>query len=264
MPQWSKSAALHREWEYRTFLSLVWNTTSDREAPSRCVEWWIPTFLFASRLLPLLKHGILYIGFPSSLSSRFGPDQGRHRPHPAGNPGRRPSLDRAAWEPPAGGSHPTSIASGLDVALSDDARLSAATSGTRLRARRWREIRSLALRLGRWATAAAGGAASGRKPIKMDRRTRVTKSASSQAPHHSPVAPKRERRPSMFEKEAVSAERRPEAASPPPRRSCSVLVVARRGKDGCTSPSSVFLTLAKLNLGGAPWFRRRRPRGFCC
>lgn len=168
-------------------------------------------------------------------------------------------------EPPAGGSHPTSIASGLDVALSNDARLSAATSGTRLRARRWREIRSLALRPGRWATTAAGGAASGRKLIKMDRRTRVTKSTSSQAPHHSPVAPKRERRPSMFEKEAVSAERRPEAASPPPRRSCSVLVVVqRRGKDGCTSPSSVFLTLAKLSLGGATWFRRRRPRVFCC
>ncbi|XP_036024508.1 tctex1 domain-containing protein 3 isoform X1 [Onychomys torridus] len=36
----------------------------------------------------------------------------------------------------------------------------------------------------------------------MDRRSRVTKSG--QAPHHSPVAPRRERRPSMFEKEAYA------------------------------------------------------------
>ncbi|XP_049991683.1 dynein light chain Tctex-type protein 2 isoform X1 [Alexandromys fortis] len=38
----------------------------------------------------------------------------------------------------------------------------------------------------------------------MDRRARMTKPPASQAPHHSPVAPKRERRPSMFEKEAES------------------------------------------------------------
>ncbi|XP_057618823.1 dynein light chain Tctex-type protein 2 isoform X1 [Chionomys nivalis] len=38
----------------------------------------------------------------------------------------------------------------------------------------------------------------------MDRRARMTKPTTSQAPHHSPVAPKRERRPSMFEKEAYA------------------------------------------------------------
>ncbi|XP_040584233.1 dynein light chain Tctex-type protein 2 isoform X2 [Mesocricetus auratus] len=38
----------------------------------------------------------------------------------------------------------------------------------------------------------------------MDRRPRMTKSSAGQATHHSPVAPKRERRPSMFEKEAYA------------------------------------------------------------
>ncbi|XP_041536378.1 dynein light chain Tctex-type protein 2 isoform X2 [Microtus oregoni] len=38
----------------------------------------------------------------------------------------------------------------------------------------------------------------------MDRRARMTKPTASQAPHHSPVAPKKERRPSMFEKEAYA------------------------------------------------------------
>uniref|UniRef100_A0A8C8W4L8 Uncharacterized protein n=1 Tax=Peromyscus maniculatus bairdii TaxID=230844 RepID=A0A8C8W4L8_PERMB len=38
----------------------------------------------------------------------------------------------------------------------------------------------------------------------MDRRSRVTKASSGQAPHHSPVAPRRDRRPSMFEKEAYA------------------------------------------------------------
>ncbi|KAL1770383.1 tctex1 domain-containing protein 3 isoform X1 [Sigmodon hispidus] len=38
----------------------------------------------------------------------------------------------------------------------------------------------------------------------MDRRTRMTKASTSPALHHSPVAPKRERRPSMFEKESYA------------------------------------------------------------
>lgn len=66
----------------------------------------------------------------------------------------------------------------------------------------------------------------------------------------------------MFEKEAVSAERRPEAASRPLDEAALSQSSRAAGRMTALHLLSVFLTLA--SLGRAMWFRRRRPRVVRC
>lgn len=67
---------------------------------------------------------------------------------------------------------------------------------------------------GRWAATRRREARRPGEPIKMERRGRQAKTPSTQT-HQSPVSSKKERRPSMFEKESVSEDRRPKTAFPP-------------------------------------------------
>ena len=100
-----------------------------------------------------------------------------------------------------------------DAAPSDDSRASLPRLPGRGCTRRRREPcapRHLSRAVGQLH---GGGRRRPGEPIKMERRGRMAKTPTGQT-HQSPVS-KRERKPSMFEKESVSGDRRPKTAFPP-------------------------------------------------